>query len=79
MRTCSVGCLNFKQGRKPPLFKVTVKNKLEWTKIVRTLNNQTRELKYICLEHFSPNDVKTTFSLPNHIVHSDVTLVSTIH
>jgi len=79
MRTCSVvGCLSFKQGRKSPLFKVTVGNKLEWTKIVQALNNQTKELKYVCLEHFSPNDVKTTFSLPNDIVHSYSTLVSTI-
>ena len=43
MRTCSVvGFLSLKQGRKPPLFKVTAENKLEWTKIVQTINKQTK-------------------------------------
>ncbi|KAL5244046.1 hypothetical protein ACI65C_011456 [Semiaphis heraclei] len=75
MRTCSVvGCQSFKQGHKPHLFKVPVENKLEWTAIVQKLTNQKKELKYVCFEHFSPNDVKTTFSLPNDLGYSDDTL-----
>ncbi|KAL5242749.1 hypothetical protein ACI65C_010159 [Semiaphis heraclei] len=61
-------------GYKPPLFKVPIENKLEWIAIVQKLTNQKKELKYVCFEHFSPNDVKTTFSLPNDLGYSDVML-----
>lgn len=78
MRRCSVaGCKSFKKPRRPALFKVQIKNKLKWTAIVKKVTNQTKPLNYVCYEHFSPDDVKTTMALPK-----DITLVSmkyTIH
>lgn len=72
MRTCSVvGCRSLNRNSKAPLFKVQAEDTLSWITAVRKAINQTKELKYICYEHFSPNNIHTKIVLPN-----DVTLVN---
>lgn len=65
MITCSVvDCKILKQNSKTPLFQVLLGSKLEWTNMVKNINNQTKALNYVC-RHV--NDVHTThFSLTNN-------------
>lgn len=72
MRKCSVvGCESYKRNTKIPMFRVPINYQLDWNKAVQLVNNQKKLLNFVCLEHFSPDDVNMTYSLP-----SDVTFVS---
>ena len=69
MRTCSIfGCTSGKYNIKVTLFKVSENNKIAWESALHNnINNQLKPLKYICSEHFLPDDVITEYSLPSDV------------
>jgi len=69
MRKCSIiGCKSGENNKKVTLFKVTDNNKVAWESAVNsTLSNQVKSLKYICSEHFLPDDIITSYSIPSDV------------
>ncbi|XP_029348104.1 uncharacterized protein LOC103309631 isoform X1 [Acyrthosiphon pisum] len=70
MRVCSVaGCNNQDRDIKVTLFSVTNANKSSWDAAVRSsISNQVKDLKYVCSEHFLPEDICTTYALPSDVI-----------
>jgi len=70
MRKCSVaGCNSQSRDVKVTLFSVTNSNKSSWeTAICSSISNQVKDLKYVCLEHFLPEDICTTYSIPSDVI-----------
>ncbi|KAF0708750.1 Uncharacterized protein FWK35_00033003 [Aphis craccivora] len=69
MRKCSVaGCNSKNSNIKVTLFSVTIANKSSWETAVRSsISNQVKDLKYVCLEHFLPEDICTTYAIPSDV------------
>jgi len=69
MRKCSiVGCKSGEKDKKVTLFKVNNQNKVAWESAVNnTINNKFKALKYICSEHFLPDDIIKDYSIPSDV------------
>ena len=70
MRKCSVsGCNSQNRNIKVTLFSVTNANKSSWESAIRSsINNQVKDIKYVCSEHFLPEDINTTYPIPSDVI-----------
>ncbi|CAI6349613.1 unnamed protein product [Macrosiphum euphorbiae] len=70
MRKCSVsGCNSQNRNIKVTLFSVTNANKSSWESAIHSsINNQVKDIKYVCSEHFLPEDINTTYPIPSDVI-----------
>ncbi|XP_022162976.1 uncharacterized protein LOC111028582 isoform X2 [Myzus persicae] len=68
MRKCCVkGCTSVKRNPKISFFSATKANYLAWNLAVSNANCEKTIVKYVCAEHFRPEDKINTYSIPQDV------------
>jgi len=70
MSKCSVaGCNNQNRDIKVTLFRVSNANKSSWETAIRgSVSKQVKDWKYVCSEHFLPEDICNTYPIQSDII-----------
>jgi len=70
MRKCSdAGRSIQNRDIKVTLFSVTNANKSSWETAIRSsISIQVKDLKYVCLGHFLPENMCATYSIPSDVI-----------
>lgn len=62
-RKCSViGCSSVKRNPKISFFTVPKHNSPAWNSIINNVNCKVTNVRFVCAEHFLPEDIVTTYS-----------------
>lgn len=76
VRKCSViGCLSVKRNPKISFFSVPKTNSLAWNEAISNANGKETIVKFVCAEHFLPDDIITTYSCPSDVANVKVKLL----
>lgn len=78
MRTCSVkGCTSTKNNPTISFFIPPKANYLAWKLAVSNANCEETVVKYVCAEHFRPDEILNNYLVPHDIPNVNITLLCT--
>lgn len=78
MRKCCVkGCTSVKRNPKISFFNAPKANYLAWNLAVSNANCEKTFVKRVCAEHFQPEDIINTYSIPDDVANVSIILLST--
>lgn len=68
VRKCSVeGCISTQRNPKISFFTPPKSSYLEWKKAISNANLRDSFVKFVCADHFLPEEVITTYALPQDV------------
>lgn len=74
IRKCSVkGCSSFKRNPTISFFKPPKANYSAWKSAVSNANCEETIVKFVCAEHFRPDDILTSYLVPHDIPNVSIT------
>lgn len=76
-KCCVKGCTSVKRNPKVSFFNAPKANHLAWNLAVSNANCEKTVVKRVCAEHFRPDDIINTYSVPQDVANVSVTLLST--
>ncbi|XP_060871130.1 uncharacterized protein LOC132945412 [Metopolophium dirhodum] len=66
-KCCVKGCTSVKRNPKVSFFNVPKANYLAWNLAVSNANHEKTIVKRVCAEHFQPDDIIDTYSIPDDV------------
>jgi len=76
-KCCVKGCTSVKRNPKISFFRAPKANYLAWNIAVSNANCEKTFVKLVCAEHFRPDDILNTYSVPDDVASVSITLLST--